>query len=188
MKIAVLGSHPKTKMQAPFDDDSWSIWACSPHNYRHPEWGKIFGDNLPEGFPDGRLPRVDEWFEVHEPAGHVTRPPDYLDYVRELSADIPVWMRDRTNHPQAHAYPDEEMKRMFSPFAFTSSIAYIWAKAIHAAPQAIGMWGVMQASKTEHEQQRDGIRYFMWEAHRRGIEIVLPEEASHLFDMPGNSW
>lgn len=188
MKIAVLGSHPKTKMQAPFGDPEWSIWACSPHNYHCPKWNEMFKGNPPEGFPEGRLPRVDEWFEVHDPAAHPTRPPDYLDYVRELSKDIPVWMRDRSNHPQAQPYPDEEFKFRFNPFAFTSSIAYIWAKAIHAAPTDIGMWGVMQASKSEYEEQRPGIQYFMWEAHRRGIRVHLPEEARHLFDLPGNTW
>lgn len=205
-KIAIMGSHPVTKMQAPFDDPDWTIWACSPHN-----------------FEKERLPRVDEWFEVHVPAGDTERqgkledwmnhptpadepvtlfktdkgpvivaPPtrslEYLDFVRELSeTGTPVWMRDRTNHPKAKEYPDAEMKEMFCPFMFTSSIAYILAKAIAAKPVAIGLWGIMQASPGEFTYQRPGIQYFLWEAHAAGIEVIVPE-ASKLLDIPAETW
>lgn len=203
MKIAVLGSHPETKMKAPFDDPEWKIWACSPHN-----------------FEKERLPRVDEWFESHIPAGDKericsleqyvrsvaptgepgrivptkdkgpvvvlppTRSPAYLAFVNELSGQIPVWMRDRTNHPKALQYPEAELKREFSPFHFTSSIAFIMAKAIAAKPEAIGLWGILQASENEWAYQRPGTQYFIWEAHKRGIQVVLPEEARDLLAPP----
>ena len=167
--IAVLGSHPVTKMQAPFADPDWTIWACSPHN-----------------FEKERLPRVDEWFEVHVPAGDKetavkleewmnrfapagevgkiklhpehgplvlrppTRSPEYLAFVRELTTQMPVWMRDREGFPDAKQYPEKEMKARFSPFHFTSSIAFILAKAIVEKPKSIGLWGIMQASPNEY--------------------------------------
>ena len=134
MKIAVLGSHPITVWMAPFGDPDWKIWACSPHNFEKRE-----------------LPRVDEWFETHMPAFCAkTRQRPYLDYVRSLSPQIPVWMRDRSGHPCAREYPEKELKREFRPGWFTSSIAYIMAKAIVEKPEAIGLFGIMQASDNEY--------------------------------------
>lgn len=220
MKIAVLGSHPQTKMQAPFGDPEWKIWACSPHNYSM-----------------GRLPRVDEWFELHKPAqdpdrvvkaedwlehfgeeGRITRtkdgkaivvmpptrPQDYLEWVRdEVSKQIPVWVRDTEFFAGASTWPDPEpaefaprglfefpeddLKREFGPFSFTSSIAHILAMAVVARPEVIGIWGVMQASPTEYTYQRPGIQALLFEAHRRGIGVVVPDE-SGLFTPPDNQW
>src|SRR3990167_2230466 len=111
--IAILGSHPETKLLAPFDDD-WLIYACSPHNYSH-----------------GRLPRVDQWFELHVPIAHPTRSYPYLRWLEDQ--EFPVWMRDRESiplFPRAKEYPEQELKDRFGPYIFTSSIAYIQAKAI----------------------------------------------------------
>ena len=188
MKIAVLGSHPITKMLAPFGDPEWAIFACSPHNFHTPDWPKMFiGGIPPKGFPDGRLPRVDAWFEVHTPAVHETRSPEYLDYVRELSGRIPVYMRDRSGHPKALAYPVKETERRFGPFFFTSSIAYLMAFAIMQKPEMIGIWGVMQATATEFAYQRPGIQYFIQQAWNEGIKVVAPEQ-SRLFDVTQVNW
>ena len=198
MKIAVMGSHPATKMQAPFDDPEWKIWACSPHNFRDPSWHTIFNGvwvwpdmyiiRTPPNFPQGALPRVDEWFEVHPQAKHKSRDKDYLEFVRQLSEKIPVWMQDLSDHPNARKYPTEEVIEEFGPFMLTSSIAYILAKAIMAKPEAIGLWGVMQATTTEKEDQLPGIKYFLSEANRRGIKVCLPEQAAHIFKLPEDKW
>ena len=168
-KIAILGSHPVTKRQAPFNDPDWKIWACSPHNFEH-----------------GILPRIDEWFEVHKPAFcEKTRKKPYHDYVRSL--EIPVWVRDREEHPNAKDYPEEELKAKYGPFQFTSSIAYIMAKAIDAEPEAIGLWGIMQASENEFAYQRPGLQHFFQVAHDAGIEVVVPE-ISKLFEPVKDIW
>ncbi len=150
--IAILGSHPASVELAPFDDPEWKIYACSPHNY---EWRD--------------LPRWDEWFEVHVPIEHQTRSYRYLKFVESLPL---VWMRDNKAIPMvpgAKAYPEKELKGEltigpdgmiksfkrgeFSPYCFTSSIAYILAKAIVDCERDqipnIGLWGIMQASENE---------------------------------------
>lgn len=177
MKVALLGSHPATKMMAPFGDPEWQIWACSPNN------SSIQSPHA------SVLPRVDEWFEVHLPAAHVTRSPEYLAYVRELTETIPVWMRDRTHHPKALQYPEAEMKARFGPFFFTSSIALMMAKAIVARPEVIGLWGIVQASGTEYVNQRPAIQQLMWEAHKLGIGIDMPEQARKtIMAIPREDW
>lgn len=80
---------------------------------------------------------------------------------------------------------------LFIPHMFTSSIAYMLAKAIVDCEQnkihQIGLWGIMQQSDTEYTYQRPGIQYFLGEAQRRGIKIVANRE-SCLFDMPNWNW
>ncbi len=188
MKIAIMGSHPITKRMAPFDDPDWKIWACSPHNFEH-----------------GQLPRVDEWFEVHQPAFcRETRTKPYQDFVRSITGKIPVWVRDKKEHPDANEYPEKELKERFGESKFSSSIAYIMAKAIAEIVDArepleegfhydepyddeIGLWGIMQASKNEFTYQRPGIQGLMEEAHKSGINVTVPE-VSNLFAPVDDIW
>lgn len=213
--IAILGSHPATVLAAPFDDPSWLIYACSPHNVEH-----------------RTLPRVTEWYELHDPIEDETRAFSYLKAVSEMPA---VYMRDRRAMESglfrgARAYPEAQLRGtmtrqrlqmqnetgqviqkiveipdgsgMFCPYMFTSSIAFILAKAIvdieamraqgvmsnnAENPPMIGMWGIMQQSEGEFTYQRPGIQYFIYEAWKRNIKVIANRE-SCLFDMPQWKW
>lgn len=222
--IAILGSHPATVMNAPFGDPTWRIYACSP-------------DNTPFGRSNkaGYLPRVDEWFEVHDPIEDPTRCFGYLKAVSEMPF---VWMRDKRALKSglfkgAREYPEKLLKGtstiqdikaptgqyrqvagpdgkpamaevlerrrvevpnhdgLFCPTMFTSSIAYMLAKAIvdceEQGIRQIGLWGIMQASEGEYAYQRPGIQYFLHEAMKRGIKVIANRE-SCLFDMPQWKW
>jgi hypothetical protein len=187
--ICLLGSHPATVNLAPYHDASWLIYACSP-------------DNSPggRGAHAAARPRVDVWFELHQPVEHETRPFGYLKYVSDLPV---VYMRDQKAMPYfkgARLYPDQEMKAKFCPFLFTSSIAYMMAKAIvdceeQGIPQ-IALYGIMQSgnvdpqaagSLPEYQYQRPGTQYFIWEATRRGIKVLAAKE-SRLFELPKDVW
>lgn len=191
--IAVLGSHPATKRLAPYDQDGWLIYSCSP-------------DNSPYGFsPDACAPpRVDQHYEIHRPIFDKSRPYEYLDWLRNIPL---VWVRDPIAirfhaedgtplFPTARFYPEKEMKQKFNCFAFTSTIAFILAKAISDIEEMVkegrmggserpqlGLWGIMQASKVEYVKQRQGTQYFLWEAARRGIKVYAAQE-SQLFEPP----
>jgi hypothetical protein len=156
-------------IEAPPDGD-WLIWSCSPHNVEHRE-----------------LPRKDEWFEIHKPIADATRAYPYLRYLEGLPK---VWMRDKEAiglFPGAQEYPEKEMKQRFGPYCFTSSIAFIMAKAIVTCEREkipnIGLWGIMQASETEYTYQRPGIQNLIWEATKAGINVMAPLE-SNLFHLP----
>lgn len=182
--IAVLGSHPATVATAPFDQPDWLIYACSPHNITMRS-----------------LPRWDQWFEVHAVAADQTRPYEYLRGLEqqarekhERGENPVVWMRDREavkHFPGGTLYPEAEMKEKFCPFLFSSSIAFMLAKAITDCERygikQIGLWGVLQASDQEYAYQRPGTQYFIWEATRRGIKVLAARE-SNLFEPPPERW
>lgn len=177
MKIALLGSHSKTKFKAPYGDPDWQIWACSPANAEV-------------------LPRVDAWFEVHVPAfDPETRRADYMEFLRGLT--VPLYMRDRTGHENALPYPDVEMKARFSavppgevepvPFFFQSSPAYMFAFAIAQQPEEIGLWGIHQEGQEERVRQRQSTQYFIQKAWEAGIKVRVPDGVT-LLRQPPDLW
>jgi hypothetical protein len=182
--IAILGSHPATVETAPFDNMGWIVAACSPHNIQH-----------------RRLPRWDTWQEAHVPIADKTRPYDYLRGLEQQAREKQergenpiVWMRDKEAvklFPGGTLYPEVEMKAKFSPFHFTSSVAYMMAKAItdceRLGIKQIGLWGILQASEAEWAYQRSGTQYFIWEATQRGIKVLAARE-SNLFELPEERW
>ena len=190
--IAILGSHPATVMKAPFADPGWLIYACSPHNVEK-----------------RALPRVTQWYEVHDTIEDPTRAFAYLKAVSEMPF---VWMRDQRALASgafkgARPYPDQELfgtatalpdgssvpngDGLFCPYMATSSIAYMLAKAIVDCEaqgiKQLGLWGIMQASEGEYVYQRPGIQYFLHQATKRGIKVIANRE-SRLFDMPQWKW
>lgn len=209
--IAIVGSHPATVMSAPYGDPSWLIWACSPDNTPC--------GNDPKN--RRTLPRVDDWFEVHAPIEDPTRPYAYLNYIsrypRVWMRDVRVLQSGL--FPGALPYPEKELRGtdaagktmeqvapgvyqeavrpypvgdgLFCPWAFTSSIAYMLAKAIVDAERekipAIGLFGILQASDNEYTYQRQGTQYFLWEAARRGIKVLVAPE-SRLAERPKDNW
>jgi hypothetical protein len=216
--IAILGSHPATVMAAPFGDPSWRIYSCSPHNIEQrtlPRWDQWFEVHdtiedptrafvylkavsempfvwmrdqraLASGrfpgarpYPEKELKGTSAFQEIKAPTGtfRKVQGPDGQPAMAE------VMERRRTEIPNSDG--------LFSAHMFTSSIAYMLAKAIvdcerEGIPQ-IGLWGIMQASEGEYAYQRPGIQYFLWEAMKRGIKVIANRE-SCLFDMPQWKW
>lgn len=208
--IAIVGSNPTTVMETPFDDMAWAIYACSPDN-------TPFGPS-PKA---RALPRVDQWFELHAPIEDASRPFGYLQAVAQMPFVWMRDRRAMATglFKGARPYPEKELKGtsvvqkvqmpndagvletrvgevpnmdgLFCPYMFTSSIAYMLAKAIvdcekHGIKR-IGLWGIMQASENEYVYQRPGIQYFLHQATMRRIKLVANRE-SRLFDMPQWKW
>ena len=179
--IAILGSHPETKMQAPFDDPSWLIYACSPHN-------SPYG-----GLGASALPRVNQRFELHIPLSHPSRPYGYLRWLADQPE--PLWLRDQEAlrwFPGARLYPEAELKKRFGWPAFTSTIAYIAAKAIVDCEElgipAIALFGILQATRTEYELHKTGTQQMIYEADKAGITVLVPPQAKHLIEPPPENW
>lgn len=174
--IAILGSHPATVEMAPFDDEGWLIYACSPHNFEH-----------------RKLPRFDKWFELHKPIADATRAYPYLRWLETI--EKPLIMRDEEAvhlFPTGELLDEKPLKDEFGPFKFTSSIAYMMARAIFDAREldikGLSLWGIMQASENEYTYQRPGIQNLIWDAEKHfGMEVYAPD-VSRLFEEPKNVW
>lgn len=171
MKVALIGTAPLSLPRAPFEDQAWTIWACSAGN-------------------QGRLPRTDMWFELHG-MSEMTSPQMRamtLPYFAWLRAQtFPVYMQEHNQYlPQALVYPLTKMVERFGRMWFTSSVAYMMALAISrmegtpagAVPHEIGIFGVDMAADQEHYTgQRAGCLRFIEFAKAAGIVVTVPEES-----------
>lgn len=163
MRIAVVGGAPSSRSLAPFDDPTWQIWTCSPSNA-------------------GAFSRVDAWFELHalidltNDRFQDTQGP-YYDYLRGLKC--PVYMQEKNNLiPDAIVFPREEIVSQFSGFTpYTSSMAWMVAYAITKKPEEIGIWGVDCCAASEYEYERPGVQFWLAEARKRGINVVIPPQS-----------
>lgn len=166
LKIALIGTAPSSRMLAPFADQSWKIWACSPGNM-----------NV--------LPRVDAWFEIH---GNLLWPEHkhygepYIEWLKKQS--FPIYMQDNSLVPNAQAFPKEEMVNKFGRNFFTSSFAWMMAMAIDQSATEIALFGIDMASRDEYILQRPGFYFFKFLAEQKGIKVWAPNE-SDIMQSPG---
>lgn len=162
LKIALIGSAPSSIRQAPYHDPTWQVWGCSPGAY----------GVVPAG-------RSNIWWELHvyEP-GQPWFSPEYCQFLKnhpkvmvaEKVADI----------PNGEVLPVDYLLKKYSPYFFTSSIAWMMATAIEMGATKIGLWGIDMAATEEYEAQRAGLHYFALIARQKGIEVGVPK-TSDLF-------
>ena len=116
-------------MLAPYKDESWEIWACSPSNYQ-------------------LLPRVTRWFELHKGPQLLSwegqSQDHYVDWIAYHSDPdhkrFDLYMIDQEYVPHAITFPKDDLIGEFSPFFFTSSFSWmiagaIWMMTSHLVPK-----------------------------------------------------
>lgn len=160
-KVAIIGTAPSSRLQAPYADPSWTIWGTSPGNGM------------------GTIPRADAWFEMHSnllwPENrHYGEP--YLKWLEDQTFPV-VAQTDTLLKRGCVRYPKREMIRKFGPWFFTSTFAWCMAFAIAAGVKELSLFGVDMASKDEYIQQRAGGHYFIQLARNEGIKVYMPEES-----------
>ena len=156
--VALLGSAPSSIRLAPFSNPNWAMCGCSPGVY-------------------GVAPRSNAWVELHryEP-GQPWFSPEYCMFLANYPG--PVWMAEkRPEIPNSIELPLVELIQKYSPYFFTSSLAYMMAMAIECGFKRIGLYGVDMAAATEYKDQRLGCQYFAIIAKAHGIEVGVPPES-----------
>jgi len=177
-KIAIMGTAGSSMELAPFKDQAWAIWACSPGAY------STCAKN-----------RCDAWFEVHRylPTlpGQVGAPgtkpwfsAEYHAFMQQMKG--PVFMSQADpSIPNASRIPFEALIEKYGPYFWTSTLAYMLAMAIDTLQDraaagekvGIGLFGVDMAASEEWAYQRPGCQHFVGLAMSMGIDVILPEES-----------
>ncbi len=166
LKVALIGTAPSSRMLAPFNDPTWTIWACSHGNM-------------------GIIPKVDAWFEIH---GNLLWPENkhygepYLNWLKQQT--FPIYMQSQDLVPNATPLPYKELVKEFGPYFFTSSFAWMIAMAMHLGAKEIALYGIDMASRDEYILQRPGAYFFFEEAKKRGVKMTAPYE-SDIMQPPG---
>jgi len=162
-KVAILGTVPH-KLQAPFDNDEFEIWAIAH---------ACLGDPLK---------RVDRIFEIHKwdevvqwgsPAAWEKLFPNVPVYIREVRADV----------PHSIAFPFEEIAKKFQIFddraecLQTNSISWMVALAIDEGFDEIHVYGVNMSHSSEYGFQKPSCEYYLGLAKGMGKKIYVPRES-----------
>jgi hypothetical protein len=171
LKIAMIGTAPSSKLLAPYDDPSWTIWACSPGNMN-------------------ALKRVDVWFELHSNLlwpEHESYGKPYIEWLKQQK--FPILMQQdwpttegsmvplQTIVPNAVPFPKNEMVARFGCDFFTSTFAWMMALAITKGAKEIALYGIDMASRDEYIRQRPGFFFFRYLARCQGIKVSAPHES-----------
>ena len=162
-KIAILGSAVSSVGYAPFKEDNWEIWGCSPANKS--------------------LPRVDAWFELHNI--ELKKREGLTEWIEWLGKQPTVFVQQPTpDIPNGHLFPLKQLVAKYGRYYWTSQVAFMLALAIEQKPEVIGIYGVDMAANTEYNQQRLACQYFILEATKLGITVVVPPESDLLEPPP----
>ena len=157
--VAILGCAIPTLILAPFGDPDWELWGTGNFQDDVKDWTSWFDihnlDTLPRGFEKHLI-----WL------GQQTKP---------------VWIARPSEHvPNGLLFPFKKYQDQYPPAAvefFTSSAAWLVAKAIDDGYEKIGLWGIEMCTDEEYAFQRPGMKFFQIEAERKGIEFVIPPES-----------
>jgi hypothetical protein len=159
-KLAVVGRHPHTKLDAPYDDESYDIWA--------------FNDS-------GRqFKRITALFQMH-PRYVIEHVNGHLEWLRN-NTTIPVYMREyRDDIPMCVVYPFDEVFALTKHILykeeqlrfFTSTVPVSIALAVLQNRPSIDFYGIETANNTEYRKQRACYAFWVGFAGGRGIDINL---------------
>lgn len=170
--IAIVGSAWSSRDIAPFSDPNWEIWSCSPSNID--------------------LPRTDVFFEMHD-LGKLLRDPGYTFYLSWMKKMPKVYLLEAFDLlPNSVSYPFAEMQKLFGPFFWDSTVAYMQALAISrenwdseaGKPEAIALYGIDMTANDEYGNQRKATQYYIQCAWHSGIKMVVPAESDILEPAP----
>ena len=167
MKVAIVGTCPSSRMLAPYDDNSWEIWTCSPDNV-------------------DRLPRVTRWFELHgdllwESCGSWEEP--FISWLNSQNFKLYVQLK-HLFRADAIRFPYEELIKEFGTYWFTSMFAWMMAFAVKEGATEIGIFGADMAASSEYAGQKPAMRRFIEFAEERGIKVTAPMESDILQPPP----
>lgn len=177
MKYAIVGTVPNSKQVTPCSDPEWAIWVCSPGNSQ-----------------GGAPARIDAWFELHAMVD--MKAPEnaswFSTYIAWLNQQrFPVYMQERNAEvPGAIPFPRNVLLEKWGPKKlgvnwFTSSIAWMFAYALHLGAEEIGIFGVDMAATEEHYSgQKAGLLRFFEIAHSMGVKVTIPLESTLAFGYP----
>lgn len=162
-KIAICGTHHDTLKEAPFNDETWEIWAPA-HRLNKPEF-----------------PRISVGFEIHKESVIKNFIDDsYLEWLKEPT--IPVYIRPdmKGDYPKCEAYPIKEATKIIGREYFASTFSFMIAKAILDGATEIGFYGINLTADEEYFYQRPNAEYLIGIARGKGIKITIPHKSALL--------
>lgn len=161
--LAIVGSHERTRSQAPFDDPDYDIWVFNeaPQAAWCKRWDVCFQLHKPE---------------VYESVNNFVRS-DHWTWLQECHGSRQIFMQDYDSRvPNSKRYPLGEIIDSL-PGAhlrwFRSSAAYAIALALYQGWEHIALYGLDLASNTEYGYQLSNYQFWVGIAFGMGVQIEM---------------
>jgi hypothetical protein len=161
-KLAIVGSHPATRDNAPWDDMSFDIWlfnesAQKPSVYKR--WNGLLQIHAEKVYASlTNWVNKDHWEWLQQDHG-----PDKKIYMQNADPRVPNSVK----------YPLDEVLSMVPYRYLRSSPAMSLALAIYQGYKEIWLYGSELSSGTEYAYQAINYAFWIGFAHGRGIDLHL---------------
>lgn len=160
-KLAIVGSHPATRENAPFEDPDYEIWLFNeapqkPEVYRR--WDQSFQMHKEEVYAsEHNWVNETHWEWLQQDHGHRT-----------------IWMMERDERvPNSKKYPLDDVLSMVPYNYLRSTPAMALALAVWLGYQHIELYGSELSSNTEYGYQAVNYAFWIGFAHGRGIDLRM---------------
>jgi hypothetical protein len=163
--LAIVGSHPETRENAPFDDLGYEIWLFNEAPLK------------PEVYK-----RWDASLQIHKENVYSSETnwvnKDYWDWLQQDHGDNRIFMQEVDPRvPNSVRYPLEEILQLVPYKYLRSSPAMALALAIYLGYKDISLYGSELSSNTEYYYQ--AINYAFWIGFAHGYGVDLKMECWH---------
>lgn len=158
-RLAIVGTHPGTRAEAPFDDLSYDIW--------------VFNE----------APQQEHWckrwtavFQLHKRAVYESTNnfvnKGHWDWLQQDHGTTKtIWMQEADERvPNSCRYPMDEIRMSIGAARFgqfTSTVTMAIALGLYLGYETIELWGVDLSSNTEYAYQQPG--FLFWSGVAAGI-------------------
>ena len=155
-KIAMIGTAPSTRGQAPFAAEDWEIWGQADF------WAD--------------MPRISRWYEFAAMDKLRSEFPKYLEWLRK--APFQVFMREKfAEVPASVPFDFDRMCEEFDAENMTATVVWMMGHAITEHVEGnevgvIGLWGYDMALDGEYHSQRPGIRFMEWYCPLKRYDLI----------------
>lgn len=168
--VAIVGSEPRTKGLAPYQDNAIEIWTFNQTAKTLPRASAVFQMHSPSIYrdPENKFDK-EHWPWLQEEH-------DFPIYMIDADPDVPASVRYPLKEILAQ-YPEIE-KRMF-----TQSSCFAFALALFLGYEKVMVYGIENAHYSEYSTEREGFIYWIGFLQGKGL-IVERYSGDNMFDNP----
>jgi hypothetical protein len=151
-KVAIIGTAPASRMEAPWQDESWEIWGLSH---------------------DAKLPRVTRWYELHNIERKLRKDADYWGWLQQ-EHDFPIYLTKTDDRiPSGRQFPFDAIRDKYRTY-FCSQVDLMIAHALLEDAAEVRLYGIDMAQNSEYAHQRKSAEYWLGFCEGHGVKIEVP--------------
>ena len=160
-KLAIVGSHPDTRENAPYENPDYEIWLYN----EAPQKPEIYK-------------RWNQSFQMHKPEVYASKEnwvnKDHWNWLQQDHGENTIWMMEVDERvPNSKKYPLEEVLSLVPYHYLRSTPAMALALAVYLGYQHIELYGNELSSNTEYGYQAVNFAFWIGFAHGQHIDLRM---------------